>query len=95
MSRPLARTTLPEGIPVDVVPLETIDFAHLLAKEPAEIAKLIKASETLGFFYLNLQSEASQQILAATQGVYRVIEEYFCQPQELKLKDYKASQAHG
>jgi len=66
-----------EGNRIDTAPLETIDFARLAAKEAAEIAKLFKSCQTQGFFYLDLQNDATRQILTDMQNILRVTEKYF------------------
>jgi len=84
-----------EGNRIDTAPLETIDFARLAAKEAAEIAKLFKSCQTQGFFYLDLQNDATRQILTDMQNILRVTKKYFGQSRELKMKDYGAEHTHG
>jgi isopenicillin N synthase-like dioxygenase len=88
----MSNTIVIEGNQVDIVSLETINFARLATGEPAEVAKLLKASQTLGIFYLDLRSDS---ILADLQPVTRLTEKYFDQPQELKTKDYRESEERG
>jgi len=80
---------------VDIAPLETIDFARLAAKEPAEVTKLLKSSQSPGIFYLDLRGDATRQLLADLQSVLGLTEKYFDQPDDLKMKDYRASQDRG
>ena len=90
------RTTIVDGTTVEIAPLETIDFASLVRKDPGEIAKLLKSSQTHGFFYVDLQNDATNQILTDLQGILRVVERYFDQPLEVKMKDDRwPSQTHG
>jgi isopenicillin N synthase-like dioxygenase len=91
----VARNTTIDGHQVDVASLETIDFGRLVAKEPAEVEKLLNASQMPGFFYLNLQNEPTGEILAGLLDVYAIAEKYFDEPSEVKLKDYKAGQDSG
>lgn len=84
-----------EGGRVDIAPLETIDCARLAAKEPAEVAKLLKSSQSPGFFYLDLRGDATRQILTDLQSVLGLTEKYFDQPHDLKMKDYRESQDRG
>lgn len=79
----------------NIAPLETIDFARLAAKEPSEVAKLLKSSQTLGFFYLDLQNDATKRITTDLQDVLSVTEKYFDQPHELKMKDFRPSSERG
>ena len=70
----------------DVASLETIDFARLATKEPAEVEKLLRASQMPGFFYLDLQNEPAKDILADLRDVYAVTEKYFDEPSGTETK---------
>lgn len=91
----VARTTTIDGHQVDVTSLETIDFGRLATKEPAEVEKLLNASQKPGFFYLDLQSEHTKQIITDLPNVYALAEKYFDQPPEVKMKDYGDGQYSG
>jgi len=78
-----------------VAPLDTIDFSLLATKDAIEVAKLLHSSVTHGFFSLTLQNDATCQILEDWQDLLHITKEYFGQPQEVKMKDYSTSQAHG
>lgn len=87
--RTAPRITTIDGYQVDVASLETIDFGRLATKEPAEIEKLLNVSQLPGFFYLDLQSENTKQIIEDLPEIYQLSEKYFDQPPEVKLKDYE------
>ena len=91
----VARTTIIDGHQVDVASLETIDFGRLETREPAEVEKLLNASQMPGFFYLDLQSEHTRQIIADLPDVYALAEKYFDQPTEVKMKDYGDGEYSG
>lgn len=76
-----------DGANIDVAALDTIDLARLSGKEPPEIEKLLKASTTPGFFYLDLQAEASKEALADLNELYGLTEKYFKGPKEEKSQD--------
>jgi isopenicillin N synthase-like dioxygenase len=80
---------------VDTVRLETISYARLLAQEPLETARLLKAAESPGFFYLDLKDGSTSQMLADVQDIYPLTEQYFDQPQELKMEHYREDQDRG
>jgi len=81
---------------VHIAPLVTIDLQGLIARDSTEIAKLLKACQTHGFFYLDLQtSDAGRQILKDEQGVYRFMEDYFARPLEEKMKDDRDHPTYG
>lgn len=86
------------GIPVAQPSI--ISLAKLRTKDPAELALLGKAASNTGFFYLNLRGDAKgERVLAHLPDVYSVVEKYFSQPEEAKVKDarfdIKASQDLG
>lgn len=91
----VARTFTIDGHQVDVASLETIDFGRLATKDPAEVEKLLNASQMPGFFYLDLQSEPAKQVVADLPDVYALTEKYFDQPLEVKMKDYRPGQDGG
>lgn len=93
--RTAARTTTIDGHQVDVASLETIDFGSLATKEPAEVEKLLNASQMPGFFYLDLQSEHTKQIITDLPDIYVLAEKYFDQPLEVKMKDHGDGQYSG
>ncbi len=72
---------------VNVAPLATVNYARLEANEPDEVAKLLEAAKSSGFFYLDLQNGPAQQLLADVPELYAMSQHYFDQPQEVKMKD--------
>ncbi|KAF9458157.1 2OG-Fe-II oxygenase family oxidoreductase [Collybia nuda] len=86
----------PGGGDVDIAPLETIDLARLLVRDPAEVTKLLKACIKHGFFYLDLQtSDVGRKIMKDEQEVLRFMETYFAQSLEKKMLDDRQSFLHG
>jgi len=49
----VSTTMIVDDKKIDVAPLETISLARLVAKESGEIAKLLRAAELSGFFYID------------------------------------------
>ena len=80
---------------LDVALLPTIDFARLLSQEQSEINRLLAASQKEGFFYLDLSGPKSRQVLEDLKDVLVVMENYFNQPREAKMKDDRQSDTHG
>ena len=74
------------GSQVDVVSLETIDYGRLASKEPAEVEKLLHASQMPGFFHLDFQNEPTKEVLTGLRDVYAVAEKYFDEPPEGEMK---------
>lgn len=91
----VARTASIDGHEVDVASLETINFGRLTAKEPAEVEKLLNACQMPGFFYLDFQNGPAKELIADVPEIYAVSKQYFDQPQEVKMKDYRAEQDRG
>lgn len=93
----MAAASVPLSIPdVPIAPLKTIDFVRLEARDPVEVAKLLHSCQTHGFFYLALKgNEKSAQVVKDKENVLRVMEEYFDQPLDVKMKDYRGSVTDG
>ena len=87
-----ARTAIIDGHEIDVASLETINYGRLAAKEPAEVEKLLHACQMPGFFYLNFQHGPAKGLIADVPEIYAAAKQYFDQPQEVKMKDYRADQ---
>ncbi|KAI9791593.1 MAG: hypothetical protein M1816_003679 [Peltula sp. TS41687] len=75
---------------IDIVPLESIDYARLAAKEPAELEKLLDAARSPGFFYVDLRNNST---LVDLRELYAVAEQYFDQPDEVKMKNDRGGPA--
>lgn len=96
MSQSLAlKTATLGGTEVEIAALGTVDFPRLRGKQSDEIAQLLLCSQKHGFFYLDLQNDATCQILESLQGVLRVTKAYFDRPHMAKMRDYRGSQVHG
>lgn len=81
---------------VQPAPLATINFRQLTSKNPEEIEKLLRSSEAHGFFYISLQNDIGMcQISSAMQDLLRLMESYFNQPRELKIRDNVGSMTFG
>ena len=80
---------------LSVAPLETVDFSRLVTRDEAEISKLLVSCQTHGFFYLDLQNAESRTILEDAQQLVRIMENYFAQPLEAKMKDDRQSLTLG
>lgn len=87
-----ARTATIDGHEIDVASLEIINYGRLAAKEPAEVEKLLKACQMPGFFYLDFQNGSAKELIADVPDIYAVSKQYFDQPQEVKMKDYRPEQ---
>lgn len=89
----ISPTTTIRGKKIDVAPLETIDYARLVNQEPSEAQKLLRAAQSPGFFYLDLRNNPStKKMLRDLSDVYSLSEQYFDQPHEVKMKDYRQGQ---
>lgn len=92
----MTHNTIPNGNQADVAPLETIDFGRLAMKDKSEVNKLLSVCQRHGFFYLDLQTNNDgQQILADRKDLLAVMETYFHQPLESKMKHNMNSFLHG
>jgi isopenicillin N synthase-like dioxygenase len=83
------------GRKVDVAPLESINYARLVAKDPAEVEKLLEVCKTPGIFYLDLRDDSTQQWLVDLQDVYAISKQYFDQPHDVKMNYYTEKDDRG
>lgn len=70
-----------------VANIALIAYEKLLAKDPAEIAKLYEACAHWGFFYLDLDGNQTKEYLDNVGALFGAAKEYFAKPLEEKLKD--------
>lgn len=76
-----------DGVQIDVASLEILKLSLLSSKDPGEIEKLLRASTTPGFFYLDVQEDSSKQALSELSDIYALTERYFCEGNESKGQD--------
>lgn len=79
---------------IPVADLDTISYDKLLEGDSIETARLLENCKSLGFFYLDLAG-AAQAVLDNSQDVFKLMEEYFDQPLDVKLQDVRHSVTHG
>ncbi|KAJ3960619.1 hypothetical protein N0V92_002695 [Colletotrichum tropicale] len=75
--------------------LRTIKFESLFDKDHDSLEALIKACETDGFFYLDLQATGSEKFWKDLKEIDEVTKNWFSQSTEVKLKTPTVSLAHG
>jgi len=75
--------------------LNTITFDNLFDKDEAELKRLVQSCEQEGFFYLDLQSAASQKFWVDLYNIDNTTKKWFQQPIEKKLETPTVSLAHG
>ncbi|KAJ5509611.1 hypothetical protein N7527_011754 [Penicillium freii] len=80
---------------LDVAELEEIRLENVIAKDELEMAKLLKAAESQGFFYLTFNDDLSEKITRYLQTSYQTSHEYFAQPLEEKMNAFQESVVHG
>lgn len=79
-----------------IAPLATIDFAYLEQGNPAEIARLLKACMSHGFFYLDFSGSArARGIVEDKEKVLQFMKEYFAQPFDTKMEDHRNVRTRG
>ena len=94
-SRSALDTATVDGREISVAPLKTIDYARLAAKEPAELEKLLEASRSPGFFYLDLRDDSTGPVLDDLQDAFATTQQYFNLPREVKMKQHREGQDRG
>lgn len=75
--------------------LHTITFSKLLDQDDAELAKMISACQTDGFFYLNLLDKGSDKMFKDLDNLTQIMKDWFAQPADSKLQTETVSNAHG
>ncbi|RDW58815.1 hypothetical protein BP6252_13291 [Coleophoma cylindrospora] len=75
--------------------LPKLEWTKLRVKDPSEIERLLSACQTYGFFYLNLATPTSNQLIQDWEGLLEFMEAYFHQPLEKKMIDDRKSDTHG
>ena len=64
----------------------TIRFAPLLDRDEVELAKLVAACETVGFFYVDLSDEGSNKMFTQLEAVSDLVKLWMKQPREKKCQ---------
>jgi isopenicillin N synthase-like dioxygenase len=80
---------------LDVADLEVIKLERLITQDPVETAKLLKAAESQGFFYLTFNDDLSEKVSSHLQTCYLKSHEYFSKPLDEKMKDFRESVDRG
>lgn len=91
MATPLSNIHGPANDHIETANLESIDLSKLNARVPNEVARLLAACATDGFFYLKLQDSSAGQMLEDGKCLEEFMEKYFAQSQAAKMKDDRNS----
>jgi isopenicillin N synthase-like dioxygenase len=89
---------MPSTIFTDDIPLASLEVVSLAALErndEAEIDKLMAASTSAGFLYLDFEGSKAADLPERKQQILDIMKEYFEQPQEVKDKDSKGTMRRG
>lgn len=80
---------------LDVADLQVIKLESLIAKDPAETAKLLTAAESQGFFYISFDDSLSGKISEYLQMCYLNSHEFFTKPLDEKMKAFREDVDYG
>ncbi|KAJ9414933.1 hypothetical protein QL093DRAFT_2450988 [Fusarium oxysporum] len=83
---------------VDSIPIasiETINYSALERRDAKEIEKLMAASRTAGFFYLDFDHSGAAGLPRKKKEVLKAMKEYFGQPDDIKQLDSKGVPTRG
>jgi isopenicillin N synthase-like dioxygenase len=83
----------PDG-PLVTACLEIIDFSKLWSRQRSEISKLLKACQTDGFFYLNVEAGA-HEFRNDWLNALSVVKKFYDQPLDVKLRYYRGDGMSG
>ncbi|KAK2783509.1 hypothetical protein FQN52_009629 [Onygenales sp. PD_12] len=75
--------------------LETVKFAALEQKDASEIKKLLAASVSAGFYYLDFAGSSAAHLPGLKEDLLKVMEEYFNQHDDVKKLDSDGSTTRG
>lgn len=97
MPSAISNGSAPKFVPPvqDRAELRTIKFTSLLDQDQDAISALVAASKEVGFFYLDLTDDASQQLLENLGDLKDVMADWFAQPDAIKRKAPTVTKAHG
>lgn len=95
MDHKIASSPFNNDQPFTTAELRTISYKKLVAKDPAEQAKLLDCGEKDGFFYLDLLEPESEGLWNDYKSVLAVMSEFFEQPVESKLPYAYGSDVQG
>lgn len=83
---------------IDSIPIasfETINYSALERREAKEIEKLMDASRTAGFFYLDFDRSGAAGLPKKKKEVLKAMKDYFSQPDDIKQLDSKGVPTRG
>ncbi|KAJ5787327.1 hypothetical protein N7457_002317 [Penicillium paradoxum] len=96
MTVPVSKSTRIVGDrSLDVAELEVINFERITAKDPVEMAKLLKAAESPGFFFFSFDDDLSGKISEYIRTCYLNCNEYFAKPLDEKMKEFREDVDRG
>ena len=84
----------PSSLPIDVACLQSVNLARLQSREPSEVSTLVKACQTNGFFYLNLE-DGGQEFLRDWATALALVTEFYDEPLDVKLQYYRGEGMSG
>ncbi|KUI70439.1 Naringenin,2-oxoglutarate 3-dioxygenase [Cytospora mali] len=95
MSSKILPGPFPDQRPFSVAQLQAFSFQKLLSQDADEIARLLAAGETDGFFYLDLTAPESRGLWDDYQKVLSIMAAFFDQPLGEKLPFAYGSDVQG
>lgn len=78
----MAITTTQEKL----TPLDVINYEALVKKDISEVGKLLKASRTIGMFYLDLRGASTKAIFEDMPVIFKTANQFFNLPQDSNEK---------
>ncbi|KAF5989802.1 cytochrome P450 monooxygenase [Fusarium bulbicola] len=80
---------------IPIASIETINYSALERRDAKEIERLMAASRTAGFFYLDFQHSGAAGLPKKKKDVLKAMKEYFSQPDDIKQLDSKGVPTRG
>jgi isopenicillin N synthase-like dioxygenase len=80
---------------IPIASIETINYSALERRDTKEVERLMTASRTAGFFYLDFDHSGAAGLPKKKKEVLKVMKEYFSQPDDIKHLDSKGMPTRG
>ncbi|KAJ5387066.1 hypothetical protein N7509_009607 [Penicillium cosmopolitanum] len=94
-STPVKTTMIVGNQSLDVAELDEIRLERLIAKDEEETAKLMKAAESRGFFYITFNDSLSEKVSSHLRTCYLNSHEFFSKASDEKMKEFREDMTHG
>lgn len=86
---------LPTNDGQEIANLNTLNFSAIASRDPSQMELLLKSCVEDGFFFLDFLNDDAGRILEDVQDIYVFMRDYFGQPLEVKMNDFRGGSQRG